>query len=309
MNNPRFLRIPKGQAGAGRFAKKYAAPIPAPRAPVAPPVPVKMGSNDEEYANILIKHLRDKTNNATSVGTCSYGMIGRNKAVYVHVRDVCHARMYANADMGCVAAAEVLSKNENNYVMQIDFLTFMATQSPFKQCFITKDGKQMVDHGIVYDVQQPKSHVVAAAIAIRLIHEHKDALNAWKLVRSLDVPAGLKYVVLYFTTGMGTFTDNRTHTAFSGCISMDGMEKFAIHGELGDWKEPTFFESRGRYEIYRVFNANNKNQYGGVEDAKTIGGFLRKHKNAVNGAHKFGQTDKQVFDYKQMVNLLIGALK
>lgn len=307
MNNPRFLRIPKGQVGAGRFAKKYAAPIPAARAPVAPPVPVKMGSNDEGYANILIKHLRDKTNNATSVGTCSYGMIGRNKAVYAHVRDVCHARMHANADMGCVAAAEVVAKIDETPELQANFLTYMATQSPFKQCFITKDGQRMVDHGIIYDVTQPKSHVVAAAIAIRLIVEHKDVLKAWAHVRDMDIPAGLKYIVLYFTTGMGTFTDNRTHTAFSGCIAMRGLEKFAILGELVDWRELTFFESRGRYEIYRTFNATPGDQYG--DGSKTVGGFLRKHKNAMNGEHKFGQADRQVFDYKQIANLLIGAWK
>lgn len=295
-----MLRIPKGEPGAGRFTAKIPVPV---KKEVPAYMLVKPGDPYSKNALAVLSALMKITDNGNNGGTCSYGMSNAEGKLWIQHRDVCHARLTPKAS-GIVAACEVVAPSVNHRAAHASFLTFMATVSPWAHCFLSKDGEEMLTRGVVYNVNVQISHMVSAAIAIRLVTEHSACLPCWPEIEKMDATPAFKYVCL-FQSHPGGVSTGRGHTAFTDAFTPAAIAPFCLENKLRDMKEPLFsYKGERRYSIYETFAR------GGLDDYRNnLGTMVSTWYAKQFPPRKFGERVNRVFNRQDLMDKLKEIIK
>jgi len=162
----------------------------------------------------------------------------------------------------------------------------------------------MLKRGVVYNVNVQISHMVGAAIAIRLVTEHNTCLPCWPEIEKLDAPPGLKYVCL-FESYVGGVSTGRGHTAFTDAFKPSVLKPFCLENKLRDMKEPLFSaQTARRYSIYETIARVRLDDY-----RNALGGLVQAWYSEKFPPRKFGERNHRVFNRQDLMDKLKELIK
>lgn len=67
--------------------------------------------------------------------------------------------------------------------MDREYLTFVANNSLFRHCIVTKDAEEILTCGTIFDTNFPPAYIMAAGMAIRYIREYPGVINTFCQLR------------------------------------------------------------------------------------------------------------------------------
>lgn len=110
----------------------------------------------------------------------SYAIIGNNRLVRNHYRDICHARLRG----GGLAAFDAIHGEYKKWTKEEQkkyhiFYNWLANESPWKDAFITKDCQEALDNCVEYNVDAGHNIMYSAAIALRGYSEFEKQREGW----------------------------------------------------------------------------------------------------------------------------------
>ncbi len=296
------MRIPKGLPGAGQFASDEQVKFLVNKQKVVEEKKLvekrDAGVNDVDYTKaFLLPALRVKTADGTNVGTCSYGTSDGYLKTRNNAQDVCHARLgYCEYKNNVFEVVPHVFRKGGVYEGEVRrnaeaFYTWFLSSSPWAHCFITKDGKEALDVGVIYDSTQDRDHVVSAAIAMRAYYEHSLQEVATQDVFEHPAFKG-KPGMLYAYILMKDPAANKVrsyglqHTAYYSCYEASTHKRFLTTGSLFPGKGPAFCKAAGAYSIdHTIFG---KRSYD-MEHNVSFHDLMKKKLNGVVAPKKFGE--------------------
>lgn len=259
--DPRWLvEVGPQRDARGRFIKKGAE---------QPKAPEKKEEPKPKFPNAIGETVRDeltKKVDAKGVGTCSYA-IQYEKGTIFQVGDVCHARLrafnqYHELGNGKVLFAALNMKghvkdNKDDPVWQEVFRKFLhwaLNESSFKNCFITKDVNEAIEKGILLNIEENDSRVVASAVFLRSLTEYPKTVQLLKELLDKGVPMGIAWII---SQGV---TQDKKYKGYSGahhCIVDTMPTNVLINGIINGMPLPeiegkSFKDSINRYQIFKA---------------------------------------------------------
>ena len=163
---------------------KAVAPAIIKKPAVAPIKPLPEPPKNSDIRSELAKRARV----GDSSERCNYSIEFDNGKIRHQAPDACHARfrwMGGYDGDGLVDKIVNIALNIKAHHKRMDdktqkhherFIQYMLNDSPWAFCFVTKDVKEALEVGILMDVNQNVSHIVGAAMSLRLATEWPDVL-------------------------------------------------------------------------------------------------------------------------------------
>ncbi len=192
---------------------------------------------------------------------CNYSIEFDNGKIRHQAPDACHARLcwsnYADEDSGAKAIVnialnvsahykELSGANRKVYPL---FVKYILNDSPWAFCFITKDVDEALEKGILMDVQQNVSHIVGAAMSLRLGTEYPDTLKPFADALEKGYSGNVAHLVSGHLMG-GVVTSWPNHSALTSGLGIKAIAKFFKEGYTE--KLPAIAKDR-KQTSYQVF--------------------------------------------------------
>lgn len=108
--------------------------------------------------------------------TCHYAYLSGKVKVYQN-DDICHARLRSNNIDEAVLNIKWHYDNHKNKEKYKWFVMWMIKDSPFKNCFITKNWQDAYEDGVYLNCNESINRIVTSAIALRGGSEYPTALS------------------------------------------------------------------------------------------------------------------------------------
>jgi hypothetical protein len=175
------------------------------------------------------------------------------------------------------------------------FVNYMLNESPWAFCFVTKDVKEALEVGILMDVNQNVSHIVGAAMSLRLATEFPATLKPFGDALDKGYSGNVAHLISGHLMG-GKVTNWPTHSALISSLNKGAIIKFFKTGYPN--KLPAIAKDRKqtRYDIFNTISPGAG--YGGenVGDGESLSEFVAKQ--AVSTKRGEGFNAKTIFDYE-----------
>ena len=289
--------VAKG-VGAAIIKKPAVAPIkPLPKPVKAPPKAKDIRSELAKLARVGYDGDR-----------CNYSIEFDNGVIRHQAPDACHARLCWNnwVDKDIKAKAIVnIALNITAHHKKFDgkkkeihtrFVHYMLNDSPWADCFITKDVKEALEVGILMNVEKNVSHIVGAAVALRVATEWEAVLKPFGDVLDKGYSGNVAYLCCGHLMA-GKVTEWPPHSALTSTLGLEGIIKFFKNGySQKDWKGIANDKRQTSYQIFDAICPGSG--YGGLNPNGGDDLFDFTKKQAVSTKQGEGFDAKTVFDYE-----------
>lgn len=276
----------------GRFIKK-AAEAPKKEEEKKEHLPIK----GEIIRDVLTKGVGD-------VGTCTYG-IQYEKESILQLRDVCHARLRIDREgIGKPLFAALHMKG--HFTGKTDewkkyfriFLKYALNKSAFKNCFITKDVTEAEEKGILLNMEEKNSRVVAAAIYLRSFTEFDKTITLFSKLVDNGVPIGAAWLLSQGVDSNLKYTGyNGGHHCIIGTMRMDVLIEGIVKGNnFPDIDEPPFHSAKERYKIFKAISGDDLYYIEPNHGKETLSDFMMKYGKTNKGGFGGGVRTYTMFD-------------
>ncbi len=238
---------------------------------------------------------------------CNYSIEFDNGKIRHQAPDACHARLcwsdYYREDSGAKAIVNIALNitphykelTKENKEIYPKFVNYMLNESPWAFCFVTKDVKEALEVGILMDVNQNVSHIVGAAMSLRLATEFPATLKPFGDALDKGYSGNVAHLISGHLMG-GKVTNWPTHSALISSLNKGAIIKFFKTGYPN--KLPAIAKDRKqtRYDIFNTISPGAG--YGGenVGDGESLSEFVAKQ--AVSTKRGEGFNAKTIFDYE-----------
>lgn len=243
---------------------------------------------------------------------CNYSIEFDNGKIRHQAPDACHARLlwntYCDEDRGAKEIVNIALNITPHYkgLEKADqeryplFVKYILNDSPWAFCFITKDVDEALEKGILMDVQQNVSHIVGAAMSLRLATEFPATLKPFADALAKGYSGNVAHLVSGHLMG-GRVTEWPYHSALTSGLGIKAIAKFFKEGYAE--KLPAIAKDK-KQTHYRVFGTiSPKHPYGDcAKDDTSL--MLFTQRCAVSTKNGEGFAAKTVFDYEAtLVNM------
>lgn len=288
---------------AAKAADRGVVAKPAIIKPVAPVKPLPAPPEAKDIRSELAKRAKA----GYEANRCNYSIEFDNGEIRHQAPDACHARLcwsgYADEDTRAKAIVNIALNitphfnglSMDNKKIYPKFVNYMLNESPWAFCFVTKDVKEALEVGILMDVNQNVSHIVGAAVSLRLATEFPATLKPFG--DALD--KGYSGNVAHLISGHlmeGRVTEWPYHSALTSSLNKEAIIKFFKTGYAN--KLPAIDKDR-KQTSYKIFDTISPGAgYGGnnVGDGESLSKFVVKQ--AVSTKRGKGFEAKTIFDYE-----------
>lgn len=289
--------VAKG-VGAAIIKKPAVAPIkPLPKPVKAPPKAKDIRSELAKMANAGYDGER-----------CNYSIEFDNGVIRHQAPDACHARLcwsnWYDEDIGAKAIVNI-ALNITAHHKKFDgkekeihtrFVHYMLNDSPWADCFITKDVKEALEVGILMNVEKNVSHIVGAAVALRVATEWKEVLKPFGDVLDKGYSGNVAYLCCGHLMA-GKVTAWPHHSALTSTLGLTDIIKFFKNGySQKDWKGIANDKRQTSYQIFDAICPGSGYVGFNPNGGDDLSNFTKKQ--AVSTKQGEGFDAKTVFDYE-----------
>ena len=239
---------------------------------------------------------------------CNYSIEFDNGMIRHQAPDACHARLcwnnWGEKDKKAKAIVNI-ALNITAHHKKFDgkkkeihtrFVHYMLNDSPWADCFITKDVKEALEVGILMNVEKNVSHIVGAAVALRVATEWEVVLKPFGDVLDKGYSGNVAYLCCGHLMA-GNVTAWPHHSALTSTLGLADIIEFFKNGySQKDWKGIANDKRQTSYQIFSAICPGSG--YGGLNP--NGGDSLSKftNKQAVSTKQGEGFEAKTVFDYE-----------
>ena len=271
-------------------------PVVAPIKPL--PEPVKVGDIRSELAK-----------RARVVGDsdrCNYSIEFDNGKIRHQAPYACHARLrwmgrYDDVDLGDRIVNIALNINAHHKKMDDKtrkqherFIQYMLNDSPWAFCFVTKDVKEALEVGILMDVNQNVSHIVGAAMSLRLATEWSAVLTPFCDVLNKGYSGNVAFLCSGHLMG-GKVTTWPGHASLTSTLGTKAVTKFFKEGYAKKLRPIAQDKTQTSYQVWGTISPGCG--YGNcAKDDTTLSDFTEKY--AVSITKGKGFDARTEFDYE-----------
>lgn len=239
---------------------------------------------------------------------CNYSIEFDNGVIRHQAPDACHARLcwsewddkdekakaIVNIALNITAHHKKFDGKEKE--IHTRFVHYMLNDSPWADCFITKDVKEALEVGILMNVEKNVSHIVGAAVALRVATEWKEVLKPFGDVLDKGYSGNVAYLCCGHLMA-GKVTEWPYHSALTSTLGLTDIIKFFKNGySQKDWKGIANDKQQTSYQIFSAICPGSG--YGGFNPngGDDLSNFTKKQ--AVSTKQGEGFDAKTVFDYE-----------
>jgi hypothetical protein len=166
-----------------------------------------------------------------------------------HLRDVCHARLsvyYPDRKVNKEAVAVIDYQQEHYKQVEVragkefipsykKFVDYIVNRSPWAVAFQGKTVKNVLENGVLMNVEAPSGAVAGACQALRYLSEFAYKNEIWKLLMDNGIQEDAAFLTTYALNKEenGTFTKNPMgggHQPINGAISAGSLISFFANG-------------------------------------------------------------------------------
>lgn len=274
------------------------------KAPVAPIKPLPEPPKAKDIRSELAKRAK-----AGHTGNrCNYSLEFDNGKIRHQAPDACHARLswcyyqdedttakeIVNIALNITAHHKQMSKGDQE--VHTRFVQYMLNDSPWAPMFITKDVKEALEVGILMDVTRNVSHIVGAAVALRVATEWPVILKPFGDALDKGYSGNVAYLISgHLQHGKVSYWPG--HSALTSTLSLAQIVKFFKEGySQKDWKGIAKDKTQKSYKIHDPICPGSG--YGGAMVGAGDSLMSFANKQAVSTKQGEGFDAKTVFDYE-----------
>jgi hypothetical protein len=213
-----------------------------------------------------IKNVKGVSSYVVFVKNMDTGEITLNK----HLRDVCHARLsvyYPDRKVNKEAVA-VIDYQQEHY-KQVEeragkefipsykkFVDYIVNRSPWAVAFQGKTVKNVLENGVLMNVEAPSGAVAGACQALRYLSEFAYQNAIWKLLMDNGIQEDAAFLTTYalIKEENGTFTKNQMgggHQPINGAIAAGSLISFFANGYNEAFLKSEPYRTRTSYVVHK----------------------------------------------------------
>ena len=238
---------------------------------------------------------------------CNYSIEFDTGKIRHQAPDACHARLcWCGYNEGDARAKEIVNialnitphynqLTKENKEIYPKFVNYMLNESPWAFCFVTKDVKEALEVGILMDVNQNVSHIVGAAMSLRLATEFPSTLKPFGDALDKGYSGNVAHLISGHLMG-GKVTSWPHHSALTSSLNKNAIIKFFKNGY--PVKLPAIAKDRKqtRYQIFDTISPGAGYDGSNVGGGESLSEFVAKQ--AVSTKRGEGFEAKTIFDYE-----------
>jgi hypothetical protein len=237
------------------------------------PVKKKKAVAKKKFPNLKALIAKSRKEDIKGVGgVSSYVVFTKNKKTgeitpNKNLRDVCHARLalyYGREDIPEAVAVidyqqqheqQALAAGKQYKTSYRKFVDYIVNRSPWAVAFQGKTAKNVLENGVLMNVEAPSGAVAGACMALRYLSEFNAQNAVWKLMMDNGIQEDAAFLTTYafIDEKDGTFTPHPMgggHQAISGMIPAGSLISFFANGYDEAFLKSEPYRTKTSYRVH-----------------------------------------------------------